>query len=135
MPTPIHGVPTFCEFHSGMVNRDQCDLAMAGLKTRLEAEVEDAKGKPSDPGTWIRWAAGILLVVLGAWWGMSTLFSERPTETKVDQKIMDRKPHPETKAITEANTKIINLQQRQLDRIEVGVDAIKEAVKDLKKGR
>ena len=128
--TPSRGVPSFCEYHCGMVDRDQCDNKMAGLKTRLETRLDQVKPKTSDPGTWIRWAAGVVLVVLGSWWGLSTMFSERPTRSEVKEEITERKPHPETRAIVDGNTTIIRQQQRQLDRIEVGVDAIKTTLKD-----
>ena len=39
MPTPVRGVPTFCEFHAGMVTRDHLDLVTDAIETRLHAKI------------------------------------------------------------------------------------------------
>ena len=89
--------------------------------------------KKPDVGTWVRWAGGLVVLLVGMLWSVSVLFAERPTEKHVKEMISDsHSQHPDSREAIGRNAAELQAQKLQLVRIGDGVETIKETVKEIK---
>lgn len=115
------------------------------VERAAERSVEAAALKDADRrkevANWTRWAITIAITftvtILGAWWGLGKMFDERVTRAELKDTVTTLETHhvqhPDSKVqINEQRQMLLN-QQRQLDRIEGGIEAIKETIADLKR--
>ena len=102
-----------------------------------DAVAKVAQAQAPKPTKWLQIVgafSGTLIVLLTAWWGLSTKFSDRPTEAKVDQIMqahVSSEGHPamaaEIKAVHEAQVE----QGADLRNLTKSVDDMRADIKDL----
>lgn len=88
----------------------------------------------NDLRNWGKFVISLLVIILAAWWTLGELFSERPTEARVE-KIVDQKTkiiNPTIKEELKDHDNRIHLQQRQLDRIEQKLENVQDSIDEIK---
>ncbi len=103
------------------------------LRAALKANNINSNGKKKlDAGTWVRWGVGLFIMLVGILWGVSVLFAERPTETKVERMINSRPQHLDSKVEIARHAEMLRLQELQIGEIKVGIKQIGEMLGEIK---
>jgi len=98
------------------------------VAARAVAQANGNGKRKIDVAGWTKWGVGLLVLFLGAWWTLGTMFNERPTEMKVEKLIENRKPHPDLKMLSETNAKLIQQQEVDLGIIKTGINNIQKSL-------
>jgi hypothetical protein len=90
--------------------------------------------KKKEVGEWVRWGAGLAILLGGLLWGGAELFAERPTGHQVKEMIQSAKSqHPDSKEGIKANAMMNNTQEIEIGELKVTVKSIDDSLKEIKK--